>query len=388
MKKLLSIMLTFTVLLSLSGCFAKTEKVILESEGKITENWLEYLAVNEAKYSAVLWGAEYIIEFCKDPDVAGYRQALSAAETVAATLAGIEIPEFTVSQEDISSAMEKGVDISFLELEFNSLETDITDNALLWNGVSRDLLTDGFWSYGTEYLEKHAQFQLDEARLIIRYLRYTTNYLMLLLGKTSYPDNISDSFPALFKSDEPFIDSLSDVESGVSDCLDELEALISNCSEISSIQSANAIILENAVSSGDFSKVYSLALDWGKNAFVIPLPQWDTLPAVYSYHQDRQTENVAWTSVGEDLSDVPNGLVLEYEGLTMTQVNEYIDSLSGVGFKFTLTEENVDGLQEITYTDGITGFKVQRKDDIAILCIDRESICFCPRWYSDYLTAQ
>lgn len=388
MKKVLTIMLALSLIFSFSGCFARTEKAVLDCEEKITKNWLEYLAVNEAKYFAIIWGAEYINEFCKAPDITSYRRALAATEAVAATLCKLEIPEFTVTQQDINSAMQQGMDVSFLDIEFAALEADIAADITLWENIFRDVMTDGFWSYGTEYLEKQAQFQLDEAKNNIQYLCYTTNYLMLLLNKSSYFGNISERFPTLFKPDELFIDSFEDVEVKVSDCLDELESLISEQAEIAGIQTANSIVFEDAISSGDYSEVYSYALDWGSKASTVPLPQWDALPTVYSYRRDGQMENMAWTSVGEDLSEVPNGLILEYEGLSTAQVSEYVDSLLGMGFEFTSSEESSDGVSGITHTDGTNGFTVQWEEGITTLCIDRENICFCPRWYSDYLTAK
>lgn len=391
MKKSLSLFLIFVLIFSLIGCTnaKKTgEKAVLnaQAELKITENWNKYLEINEIRYSAVKWAAEYIEDFCESPDIISARRALAASEAAYATLSELEIPEFTITSDDIDKALASGVDVSFLEMEFSSLELDLAVASALWESISRNIIYEGYWSYGMEYLEKTAETQLEISEINTEYLRITTNYLMLLLGKDSFDENMVKTYPTIFGKNKPFITSLSEAEEAATDCLDNLEEASSSYSELTGIQTANQHILEEAVKSGDYSEIFEKALTWGEKIFVIPCPSWDAIPDVLSYRSSGD-EKIIWTSVGDNLDDVPEGLLLKYENVSKKELKQYVSYLEKIyGYGISVTGNYDDSAPfKLIYADGKNEFAITWDNADVTMMITQDTTCFCPAWYINYL---
>ena len=388
MKKVVCLLLALCIIFSCTACCQRTtEKCTEVPEEKILMNWNRYLQICEAKYSAIQWAAEYLAEFAISPDLTTCRRAISAAESVGAILDKIEIPAFDITTQDIENALLCGIDISYLNMEFSSAAAGLNTSALTWQAIARDILTEGFWKYGIEYLEKTAQLQLAEAKINAEYLRLTTNYLLLSLGKTSFDAKMQTEYPTLFPQDTTFIDSIAQTENEVSCCLDELENLISSYSELSGIHTANNLIFEDALLRNDYSEIHNETIMWKEDCFLIPCPTWDSLPAVFSY-STRKNGEIEWTNMGADLSTYPDGLILQYDNISKTDFSLYLNILENTGITCTTFTGNLSDAEACQYifSDGKNNFAVNWNNNTATLYITQRSAHFCPLWYKLYIS--
>lgn len=362
------------------------KKVEFEGRDEILKAWTKYLKVNEKKLSSVIWGTTYIKNFCKKPDVTGYRRAMAAAETVAGTLKKIEIPKLSVSNKAFSSAVKAGKDLSFINTDFAGLKNDIVSDAELWESLSRSIVTDSFWSYGTEYLEAAADLEAKQAQAYIEYLRYSTNYLLLTVGENSFISDVCGACPTIFKSTDKYIKDTATIEKKISASLDKLESCISDHANIKSIQNANNAVMKKAVTSGNYNKVYSVALSWGKGKDVIPMPSWDSLPCFYSYKLDSSDE-VKWTSVGDNLTQVPPSLMAQFEGVKKADFISYIEMIYSLGFKLASAEGSYDGTtpMQLIFQKGNIEVSMGWEDNYVTILIIDAKVVLCPLWYYIYI---
>ena len=405
MKKIFCILISAALLFSFAGCGKqpapdenKTEKAVasdkaepenanitdISAKNAFMENWLKYLDFNEKKFSSIIWGAEYIKQFCKNPDVAGYRRAVSAAETVGATLKVLEAPVFSISENDYNTILEINHDLSFVEAEISAIKADTDSDLALWESLSHDILTEAFWSYGTEYLDKTADILLLQAEANTDYLRYTTNYLYLVLGYNKYPADVTKNYPTVFRSGNDFISDETEINKKSSASLDMLEKVNSDHSEIESIQKANISILSEAVSTGDYSKVESAALDWAKKSTLIPVPAFGTLPTVYTYR--KTADKSQWISAGENLSVVPAGLLLEYENVSKKSFTDYAELINSMGAKLMSSTGEYSGSSAFSVALKLDNTEISADWDngyAAVLVTDPEAV-IAPSWYISY----
>ena len=110
------------------------------------------------------------------------------------------------------------------------------------------------------------------------------------------------------------------------------------------------------------------------------------LPDIFSYHTDENGEAV-WTSVGEDLSNVPNGLILQYGKIGKDEYKQYIEQLETSGFKGASFTGNYTDSEpcRFIFADGTNEFAVGWEDSTVTLYITQSTACVCPFWYIDYL---
>lgn len=404
MKKLISLFMVAVFLFTFTACGAKKgtasknsitnsydetetlKKVEFDGKDDILNTWSEYLKVNEKSFSAIKWGSAYIKEFCKNPDISGYRRALAASETVSATIKNIEVPDLNVSEADLTAATEKGIDLSFVNMEFSGIKNNLYASEKLWESLSRDIATEAFWSYGIEYLEKTADVQSRQAQAYIDNLRHTTNYLLLLLGENSFVSAVCKDCPVIFGKDNEFIKNTADVEEKISASLDNLEACVSEQAKIESIQNANIYVMSNAVTTGKYDEVYSAALAWGKNKNIIPLPSWESLPVFYSYKSEN-SEQIKWTSAGDDLADVPPSLLVEYIDTSKADFIEYAEFLYSLGYTTSSAEGSYDGTEpmNLVFSLGDTAFSIDWKNNRATILIISADVILAPLWYYVYI---
>lgn len=362
------------------------KKVEFEGRDEILKAWTKYLKVNEKKLSSVMWGTTYIKNFCKNPDVTGYRRALAAAETVAGTLKKIEIPKLSISDKAFSAAVKAGTDLSFINTDFAGLKNDIATDAALWESLSRDIVTESFWSYGTEYLEATADLESKQAQAYIEYLRYSTNYLLLTVGENSFISDVCGNCPTIFKSNDTFIKDTATIEKKISASLDKLESCVSDHANIKSIQNANIAVMKKAVTSGNYNKVYSVSLSWGKGKDVIPMPSWNALPCFYSYKLD-SSDNIKWTSVGDNLTQVPPSLMAQFEGVKKADFISYIEMIYSLGFELASAEGSYDGNtpMQLIFQKGNIEVSMGWEDNYVTILIIDSQVVLCPLWYYIYI---
>lgn len=388
MKKILSLCLCLILLFSFTACGEKQKETMdTETAQAICKDWSDYLALNEKLYSGLIWASEHILAFCEKPDVEALRRALAATEAISATLSELEVPTFPETQSNINKAMEQGIDVTFLELEYSSLENTIASLYSTWLALSRDITTEGFWSYGIEYLQKSADLQLRSAKKNAEYLRHTTNYLLVLFGKDSFEEIPTEDYPTIFPSAEGFITSSEKIEAKVTLCLDELQEILNEYSGLAAIQTANSAILNDALMLYNYDKIFSLALDFGKNGFALRQPPWDALPVFYTYHSVSD-DGTKWTAAKDDLSTAPRGLIIEYENVSKAELKRYVDFLEASGFPAATINGNYEDNEpfEYFYVDGTNEFAVKWQDGIATIYITQSNIYICPLWYILYLT--
>lgn len=388
MRKILSFFLAMVLALSLVACGTNNnpaKNVEFDGKDEILKAWSEYLKVNEKELSSIRWGVTYIKTLCEKPDAANYRRALAAAEAVGATIKNIEVPDLKISDEAFAAAVKSGVDLSFIKTEFSGLETSLYSDAELWENLSRDISTESFWSYGTEYLENTADIQLRQAQVNSNNLRYTTNYILLMLGESSFIPDICKDCPTVFGQDNSFIKTTAEVEEKMSASLDELEECISDYAKIESIQNANLSVITKAVSTHDYSEVYSAALPWGKETDVIPMPNWSALPVFYSYTTDSSDE-IHWTTVGDDLTNIPS-LYVTFDKTAKEDFVSYVEMLNSVGYELISGSGSYDGAEpmNLVFKKGNTEFSVDWDDNAATILIIDADVAVCPLWYFIYL---
>lgn len=399
MKKIISLLMAAVLIFSFTACsivknpdpsdetIDVVKRVQFEGKENILKSWNDFLIVNDKIFSTIRWAATYIKDYCENPDIDSYRRALSAAGAVSTIIRLIEIPDTYISDADFASAAKKGIDVSFINAEFSALKDSKNSYAELWESISRDVATESFWSYGVEYLEKTAEVQLRQAQSNIDYYRYTTNYILLMLGENSFIPDACNECPAILSNDTEFITDISVVEKEISASLDGIEACISEHAKVESIQKANIYMMNNAVTSEDYTEIYSNALTWGKDKNVIPLPSWGALPVFYSSKSDG-SEKIQTISSGDDLTEVPPDILLQYKNTEKSEFIEYAEFLYSLGYTPTGSGGgSYDGNEpmNLIFSLGDSAFSIDWKDNRATIFIMSADVALVPIWYYVYL---
>ncbi|MBE6627000.1 MAG: hypothetical protein E7628_07465 [Ruminococcaceae bacterium] len=399
MKKLLVI--TLALMLLLSGCNvaetpntdqAPANEVTLDPDAvsSVISEWEKIVAITDAKGEIELWALGYIQEFCNEPTVPKLQCALAAASAALDDLRKIETAECGLTAETLAVLAEDGVDMSFVPMNFSNLQTELDTDIAVWERIVRSLLTDSFWKYGIEYLSDWSAVRKATVELNCLYIAKMSNAVMLSLGESE--ENVTfkswlERGTTVFSGEyewNPDNDMLADE---ISDVLDLKEENIVDSAAVTGVLSANYAMFSDAYATGDWSEVYSVAVDYEEYFMPVPLPDWETengKMAVYSYRYDDATAKSELNVVGDDLTTVPDGFVMMYGGVTFEELSGYANLLDSLGFKYsedsTITEDSVE-LKYYNYC----WMTLQWKNDTVYFYLPETDTLLVPSWYILYM---
>lgn len=355
-----------------------------EAAERIEAVWSEYLKAAEIKCRSAEWATEHILSFCRERDVSSYRRAVAALESAAAALDGITLPELQFTEEETSAAMKYGVDVSYIGSRYSSLASEAKQSAAVFRNLLIYFFNNSLWEYGLEYIELAAEFNNSKAKLEIEELILSTNLVLLTVGRDSYGEALKKDCASLFTDATVFIDNIPETEFKIDACLDNYEKLTKKLSELESTILANDNILSDAIQTNDWSEFYSEAvtISDGINAVFLPETTADYTVASYFYKAD--TETLQWTVAGDDLSEIPTGLVITYTDVTQQTFEQYIDTLEMTWWE-EYSSDTADGKSQYMMTNGLNIICVSFKDGTLKILISDADTYICPTWYILYL---
>lgn len=405
MKKRVLIIL-LTVLLVLTSCSqavvddpadtketgetsVKTEFAPLDTKAvvEVCVAWGNYLDAAQVKAQAELWGLGYLKSYCENPSAAQLQCAISAAETVVATLSEIKLSECDLSAETLASLTDSGVDMSFVPLEYDILERTIEEGEKAWDSMLHSLLTESFWEYGIEYIEGWTDHRIETVSVYNSYSGKMTNAIAISLGETrekSTWKSWEKKAPDLFGEGFTWTDDEDLIASELSGFLDRLEELTVESAKLNGVLSANYGMFETAYNTGDWTEVNSVAVDYTDHFVALPMPDW-RVTNVYSYKSDEYADNGVWMTVEDDIAAALEGFIFQYEGITREDFYSYVDFLDSLGIWYYPESSTTEGESiSLYYFEYCTLSLKWSENTASIYFYDREPL-LVPSWYLGYL---
>ncbi|MBE6617947.1 MAG: hypothetical protein E7627_08430 [Ruminococcaceae bacterium] len=368
---------------------ASTEPAPVDPEAalEVCGAWEDYLYAAQIKALTEEWGLEYIKAYCEEPSVVGLQRAISAAETVVATLSEIKLPGSDLSSETLSSLADSGVDMSFVPLEFDVLKRAIEEGENAWDSILHSILTESFWEYGIEYIEGWANVRLETESVYNLYRGKMTNAIALSLGESKDDPTWAawtKKAPILLGESFTWTDDENVLTDELSVLLDRLEGLTVKAAELNGVLSANYGMFDAAIKSEDWAPVYAVAVDLTDHFMPIPMPEWSATH-IYSYKYDEAANDAIWTTAGDDLTVCPDGFIFQYDGVTRDEFYSYVNFLGNFGIKYYPGGSTTEGdTISLYYLEYCTMSLKWEGDRASIYFYDNEPL-LVPSWYLIYL---
>lgn len=349
--------------------------------------WGNYLDAAQVKAQAESWGLGYLKSYCKDPSAARLQCAISAAETVVATLSEIKLSECDLSAETLTSLADSGVDMSFVPLEYDILERTIEEGEKAWDSMLHSLLTESFWEYGIEYIEGWTDLRLETLAIYNSYSGKMTNAIAVSLGESrekSTWESWEKKAPSLLGEGFEWADDEGLIAAELSGFLDRLEELTVESAKLNGVLSANYGMFEKAYNTGNWAEVNSVAVDYTDHFVALPMPEW-RVTNVYSYKSDEYADNGLWVTVEDDIAAALEGFIFQYEGITREEFYSYVHLLDTLGIRYYQEGSTAEGDSiSLYYFEYCTLSLKWAENTASIYFYDREPL-LVPSWYLGYL---
>ncbi len=355
----------------------------------VKTEWSKLLEAAEAKEQIELWALEYIESYCDEPTVPNLQRAIAAAEAAVASLKSIKLEECSLTSETLSSLASSGVDMSFVPIEYNSLKDSLPNDIEIWHSILGYVLADSFWEYGIEYLDAWSAVRRDTVELHGLFYAEMSNAVILSLGEDENSATWlewTENAKTLLGSGYSWCGEEDTLDAEMSETLDKMDEKIVELSSVTGVLSANNAMFSDANQTGDWSAVYEVAVDFEDRFIPIPIPDWGgENRTVYTYRYDEATEDVVFTSVGDDLTVVPDGLIVQYSGISKEAFLSYVDYLGLIGLYYyegasTVEEDSIS----LMYLD-ICQMTVKWRGDTASIYFYDNLPLLTPTWYIIYM---
>ncbi len=284
----------------------------------------------------------------------------------------LEIPVFSMTEDECLRYMDEGVEIEALLLSYEEANTMKESTVLFFMNLINTIEAEIYFEPALENLkEQLAHYERDvvyEARNLV----YMTNYLLLQLknedGIDAFWQSVKEN-TTIVKSDMDAFNT--DIEALISLGGENTDRLELNLDELNVLKEGFGDYMLNitieASEIGDLSIFKQNRTEIIGETQVFPMPWWlFPTDAEYTYIFSRPgTDELFLMAAGSKITSAPDRIKITLEALTLDDIQEYLDSL-------TILEYNAT--YEFALEDGVdTLYLMAEKGDGTLMLIWNES---------------
>lgn len=399
-KRILSVMLTAAVLLSMNGCKApsaggetsaaagsteQTQQQNADTEAAVDHLltvWTDYLQTMNDLYASELWALDYTDTFLETSDWSDLSRARTACIASARYLSDIAMTEADLTQEEYLALAQAGMDTAYQSVEFQSVG-ELADSA---HQDVRDCLlatleSDVFSVDSVEILRQETEIYRDAVTYMCKYNCASTNYMLLDLKDekraAEYWQAMEEKFPVLMAAGYAWVDDENSVKDEADKILDEYETIFSRQADILSALNADVYRLQQIIENNDGEALAASMHKISGAPALLPAPVWYTPEdAQYLSFVNQGNGDLLYPETGDVLSEDAYGVYLQVENVSRQDVIDYVDKVKEITKGVSEAEEGVWYIE-------MPGYMVRVKQEnnlVGVMFLDKD-ITFAPGWY-------
>lgn len=383
-QRIVAVMLSFLLCFSLlSGC-AKTPD---ENETALQNQWMACLEASEQIYSNMLWAFEYAEAFSQDNSWESLQKARAACCSVIQSMYAMQLPENTMSQEQLFALMEKGIEADVVTVEIAQLPTLLNYKLNTMKCLLYLLRDDVYLAPSANKIGNWVKSNHNNALQQCEYLAVTTNYLLLQMQDTGLWNDLSERCPSIGKFCSEWKADPDDLQMEADRILDEMALQLDAESEYLGISEYTLKTVQDAVASGDLQPLSDALHTMDHVPAWFPMPDWLPQEILWYYlTEDESTGDLNVVQTGEDLSEELSACYIPCDGITMEDVHRYEERLVTWGMNFYSTEEN--GTYQILVDGGDSDLLLTWTQEKTTLYLTGKIGCLMPELYLAAMTME
>lgn len=324
--------------LALAGCAAEPKKPD-ENEIQLQAQWSACLEASDRIYADMCWAFAYAEAFSREPSWDNLQKARAACSSVISSMYAMELPENTMSQEQLTALMDKGVDADVVVTELENLPTQLNNRLTTMQCLLYLLRDDVYLTPSAEKIGSWVKTNQDGAGLQCEYLAVTTNYLLLQMEDRSLWDTMADRFSAIGPFCGHWEADPKALETEADRVLDEMESQLAAESGYLGISEYTLELVRGAVETGDLQPLADALYPIEGVPAWFPMPEWLPQDLLWYYLMEEDGE-LRLLNTGEALDQAPAACYIPCDGITREDMRSYAARLEFWGTDHYVQEEN------------------------------------------------
>lgn len=340
------------------------------------------LATHEQLQSGLTRTVEYMDEFVRDGAWHSLLTARAACSAALVDVIQMELPEPELSQEQISALLDADIEINVLQLEFEQLERNRTEQQNTLSLLSYALEDDVFLkAFVEDSLPKMVENYRQIASLELRYYRNFANYLLLQAGTPEIWDQWSTRLPGLAACSGEWYDTTEDTAAAADGILDELELALSEMGSVLGTADYTLEVVREAVQTGDLEPLSREIERFDGVPGYFITPAW--LPDVVHLYlvTDSALQEKRLVQAGEELTDAPSACYIMCGAVALEDLEAYEALLKSWEFETYGVWEEPDTRYQLLVNSGESTMMIDWTAGETLIYLTDPVGCLIPELY-------
>lgn len=369
----------FLTMACLTGC---GRKGLDENELALQEQWIACLEFSEQAYETMEWVFSYVEAFDNDNSWNSMMKARSACGSAILELNSMEVPEVLVTQEQYSALMEKGVEADVVYQEYQCLDIDCEYRVDILQRLEGYLLDGIYLAPSADRLTAWLETNRENIKLQSEYLCVTTNYLLLQLGDDTLWHEMPERFPVIAAAQDPWSQGPEALQEECGEILDAIEALLMDENAYLGTSEYILKIVEEAVCTGDMSRLKAAIHHMEGVPAFFPLPSWVPEEAMWHYLVPETGSNSPrLVQVRETIDKVPSACYISCGVISQEDVIAYGEHLKQWGVETYGTWNESKDTWHLLAKSGSSTMMIEWKENETLLYLTEPVGCLIPELY-------
>lgn len=367
--------------LLLAGMLSAFGKQPDEKEVLLQENWAACLETYEQLYGTMLWAFDYAEAFVRDNTWESLQKARAACCSAILALEKLEMPENTMTLEQMQALMDKGVEADVVATEITSLPTLRIYKIQTMTLLLYLLRDDVYLAPSAEKIGSWIKSNRDNVSWQCEYLGVTTNYLLLQMEDQSFWQTLPERFPTIGESCREWSTDPVLLQAEADRILDNMAGQLSAESEYLGISEYTLKVVQEAVRTGDLQILAKELHRIDGVPGYFPLPSWLPQELIWYYLiEDQQTEELRLLQAGETMETAPSACYIPCDGITMEDMGSYEEQLRYWGMDYYGSHDET-GAYDILVSAGDSRLLVKWTEEETLLYLTEPIGCLMPELY-------
>ncbi|MDE6636092.1 MAG: hypothetical protein K2K09_05735 [Lachnospiraceae bacterium] len=345
--------------------------------------WSDYLRLTEQMYSSETWALDYVDAYLESGDWTDLSMARTACITSEKYIKELSMTEEDLDEKEYGILAEAGVDTTYQSSEFAGVpETLKSGRRAIGENILEPLEADIFYKSANDNLKKMVSIQRETITAMSRYTCAMTNYLLVSIGdeemSESYWESMQENYPVICKGRAEWLDNETDIKKAASGYLDDYEETLSKFSDLIAAKNSELYNMTEIIQNNDMEALIADACHMVNLPEMIQMPVWYAPEsAVYINYVIKEDGSTAYPESGDELKDLSYKVYVQIDGVTLEEVEEYIQHIDGTVGDIVKSSETDMWL--ITMKD--YQVVIQSKEGKVQIIFEGEDVTFAPGWY-------
>lgn len=375
------------ILLSLPLFFKlrSDRELLQENKAALREQWAFCLKFSDWTCSKMLWAFGYAEAYAEENSWDHLLKARAACSAAKLSLEQVQLEGPELTQEQYLLLMKRGIEAEVVLNQFDQLETVRQQNLTTLRCLEALLTEDVYLAPTAKKLSDWVENCTRTLELESQYLCLATNYLYLQMGDRQWGE-LPEQYPVLFSSCGSWSRDSEQLQTDCGLVLDAIGERLSGSAMYTGISKYTLTLVQEAQQAQELSE--HLQPISGVPAY-FPEPSWLWEDVSYSYlFLDPDTQEKRMPKTGEALTQAPEACYIQYEGVSLEQVQDYEQLLNALNIVNLGQWDEEDQTYSIIAKIGESIMMAEWSQEKTLLYLKNPIACLMPILYYEAMLTQ